>query len=264
MWNVWLAGWLAARVRCVVTAETLGRGGTSRVEIMPFDIYCDESHPELFSSRRPTAKYMTIGSLWTRAEDREEIKRRVKALRQKHGVRGEFKWSKISPSSLQFHLEIVDLFFELKLRFRVIVIDAGKVDLEAYHNGDPELGFYKFYYQLFRNWILPGSTYTVFCDGLITKQRGRLQDLKNVLTKACPAAEILAIESVDSSQSDLTQVCDILNGAVQMTFNQSNSGSSAKLEVAKRIERHLGSGIKRTWATEPKFNVFEIDLGRLS
>ena len=228
------------------------------------DVYCDESHPELFSSRNPTARFMTIGSLWTRASDRETMKSRIKSLRQKHGIWGEVKWSEFSPSSLAFHLELVDLFFAHELSFRVIVIDAEKVDLGKYHENDPELGFYKFYYQLFRNWIVAGRNYRVYCDGLITRQRGRLRDLRHVLSKACPGSEILAIESVNSAQSELTQLCDVLNGAVQMKFNQGNTGSTAKMAVMKRVEQHLSTEIKQTWATVRKFNVFVIDLGGAS
>lgn len=31
---------------------------------MDFEVYCDENHPELFTSQNPSADYLMIGSLW--------------------------------------------------------------------------------------------------------------------------------------------------------------------------------------------------------
>lgn len=66
---------------------------------MRFEVYCDECRPDLLSSQNPPARFMIIGSLWLRADDREEFKRAIHDLRERLGVGGEFKWQKVSPRS---------------------------------------------------------------------------------------------------------------------------------------------------------------------
>ncbi|PHS24956.1 MAG: hypothetical protein COA83_06730 [Methylophaga sp.] len=123
---------------------------------MKFDIYCDESRPDLLCSKNPTVRYMVIGSLWLPAEDRAQLKKDIHALRDKHHIGGEFKWQKVSPSRIDFYCDLVDLFMARgdRLRFRCIAVAHDKVDLLRFHGDDQELGFYKFYYQMLHHWIL--------------------------------------------------------------------------------------------------------------
>ena len=42
---------------------------------MEFDVYCDESRPDLFASRRnETGRFMLIGSVWFASEQRDVFK----------------------------------------------------------------------------------------------------------------------------------------------------------------------------------------------
>ncbi len=131
---------------------------------MDFEVYCDESRQDLIAKKQ-TGQFFMIGSLWLPAEIREDVKVGIAQLREKYSVRGEIKWSKISPSKKDFYIALIDLFisFQEKLRFRCIAIESSMVDL-GWHNHDKELGFYKFYYQLLHHWILDLNAYTIFCD----------------------------------------------------------------------------------------------------
>jgi hypothetical protein len=40
---------------------------------MEFEVYCDEAHPDLFTSANPKAQFLMIGSLWLPAELRDDI-----------------------------------------------------------------------------------------------------------------------------------------------------------------------------------------------
>src|SRR6185503_1189034 len=128
---------------------------------MRFDVYCDESRPEALGTERPDATNLVIGSLWLHTEDRDDLKKAIHHLRNEHNVGGEFKWQKVSPSRLSFYEQLLDLFFAQgdRLRFRCIVVDPEKVNLLRYHDGDQELGFYKFYYQMLHHWILDFNEY---------------------------------------------------------------------------------------------------------
>ena len=117
---------------------------------MKIDVYCDEAYPDLFSSKKPKARYMVIGSLWLRTEDRISYKNAIHHLRDQYNVGGEFKWTRLSPSRVEFYEALIGWFHEQgeNLRFRCIVIDHSQVNLVRFHDSDQELGFYKFYYQL--------------------------------------------------------------------------------------------------------------------
>lgn len=77
---------------------------------MEFDIYCDETLPDLFTSRQPHARYLMIGGLWISTKRRQEAKDKITELRKRHAVWGEMKWTKISPSKQVFYEDLIDLF----------------------------------------------------------------------------------------------------------------------------------------------------------
>lgn len=41
---------------------------------MNFDVYCDEAYPDLFSSKKPQARYLIIGGIWLKKENRDLFK----------------------------------------------------------------------------------------------------------------------------------------------------------------------------------------------
>jgi hypothetical protein len=229
---------------------------------MKFEVYCDEAQPDLFTSKKPRTRFLMIGGLWLPASLREEAKAKVAALRERHGVHGEMKWRKISPSSQGFYEEIIDLFFAYgtDLRFRCIAVDHAKIDMAKFHGGDGELGFYKFYYQLLHHWILDNNEYVVFCDLKTNRSPSRLAELRKVLANSNLFADIADVQPLPSGQLVLMQLCDILLGAASSRLNGARPASPAKLAIVERIEARLGRELGPTWIGEKKFNVFKINL----
>jgi hypothetical protein len=117
---------------------------------MDFEVYCDESRQEYFTSAPAPGKpqFVVIGSLWLESARRPALKALLKAIREEHNLHGEFKWQRVSPSRQLFYSEIINLFFDEPVRFRCIVLPAHQLDAVKFHNHDSELMFYKFYYQL--------------------------------------------------------------------------------------------------------------------
>lgn len=229
---------------------------------MKFDVYCDESRPEaLCAGRQGGAVQLVIGSLWLPTEDRDELKKAVHGLRNQHHVGGEFKWQKVSPSRLAFYEELLDLFFGQgdRLRFRCIVVDPEKVDLLRFHDGDQELGFYKFYYQMLHHWILDFNEYVVFCDNKPNRDMTRLQVLQKCLRHANLSATIENVQAVPSDESVLIQLADVLTGAASAKLNKSLHEGTAKAKLVKLLESRLGRELAHTWKSEQKFNVFMIN-----
>jgi hypothetical protein len=229
---------------------------------MLFDVYCDESRPDLFASQRPQAKYLVIGSLWMPAGKRQEFKKAIHDLRNKHKIGGEFKWQKVSPSRQGFYCELVRWFANVgnDLRFRCIVVDREKVNLLKFHDGDPELGFYKFYYQMLHHWILDFNQYAIFCDDKKNRIPARLRDLEQCLSRSNLSSEILRVQAISSGESVLIQLTDVLTGAASAKLNASMSPASAKAQVLTTLEGELRREIGPTPRFEQKFNVFRIDL----
>ncbi len=229
---------------------------------MQFEVYCDEVMPDLFTSTKRRGRYLMIGSLWLRAELRDEIKRKIRALREMHDTWGEIKWTKVSPSRLTFYLDLVDLFesYGLDLRFRCIAVDSEQVDMR-WHEYDEELGFYKFYYQMLHHWILDFNEYRIFCDTKTNRDPQRLATLRRCLSAANLSSRISSIQALPSRQVVLIQLCDLLLGAASSRINATLRPGGAKEVVVKRLESHLGvDQLHPTYRDAEKFNIFQIRL----
>lgn len=228
---------------------------------MKFEVYCDEANPDVLTSVNPRVQHLMIGSLWLPEELRDEIKLRVRALRQRHKAWGEIKWSKVSPNRREFYVELVDLFFSYgdNLRFRCIVVDTAQINM-ALDDGDGELGFYKFYYQLLHHWILDFNAYRIFCDVKTNRDPKRLPVLERCLAHANLSSSIDDIQSLPSHEVVLIQLCDLLLGAASSRINGTLNDGTAKAAVVQRLELALGRPLAPTRKREEKFNIFKIRL----
>ncbi len=228
---------------------------------MRFEVYCDEAHPDLFTSVNPRARFLMIGSLWLPAELREEIKLKVLELRALHQAWGEIKWSKVSPNRQAFYLDLIDLFFTYgeNLRFRCIAVDRRQVNLDL-HDNDCELGFYKFYYQLLHHWILDFNEYWIYCDTKTNRDPKRLPVLQRCLTRSNLSSVIRSIQSLPSREVVLIQISDLLLGAVSSRLNGTLQQGVAKMAVVQRLESALGRRLAPTPKGEEKLNIFRIQL----
>jgi hypothetical protein len=227
---------------------------------MNFEVYCDESGLEALTNHEAHA-YTAIGGIWMPADFRDVFKENINSIKDAHKVYGELKWNKLSPKFLNLYKEIADYFFQTpQLRFRVVLIESGKVDNHAFNNRDGELGFYKFYYQLLHHWIYDFNEYDVFLDHKINRNKGRLAELKNCLNNANLTSDINQVQGLPSDQSVGIQLADIFTGLVNAKFNNQTT-SEAKLDFISHVENtYLGKPVAPTHYWEEKFNVFKINL----
>ena len=228
----------------------------SEVVQKKFNIYCDES-----SIDNPSSKMMVIGALFIERGLVPEVRKKIKELREKHGVNGELKWVKTSSKVLPFYEELFTYLFSFdgsKITFRCIVVDKSQVNYEKYHKQDKELAFYKFYYQLLKR-RLKDDRYYIFLDFRPSKNKNSVRRLGEFLKLFSKGIE--HIQAYNSNENVLIQVADILTGAVSFARNTPN-GSAAKQELGKIIGKVIGkenlSFKSPFW--EDKFNIFCIDL----
>lgn len=223
------------------------------------EIYCDESRPETLFSNNSRDRYMVIGGVWLEKSARKQVKNKINYLRKIHGIYGEIKWTKISPMSVEFYKDLVNYFFEnTSIRFRCIVVDSTKVDLEKYHKSDSELGFYKFYYQLLVKWIEGNQNYLIYVDEKSNSDGTRLNELCRILNVG-GLGTIENVWPINSKESVFVELADVLIGAVSNKYN-SQGNSRAKLDIIDLIEDYIGGPISGTAQGEKKFNVFKIIL----
>lgn len=231
-----------------------------------YNIYCDESRQDLLACQQSinnNNRYCCIGGLMIPLEARNRVKNEIQELQKKYNTYGELKWGTVSQNKLNFYLHLIDYFFEeSELAFRTIVIDAEKIDNAIYNDSDQELGYYKFYYQMLVHWLDPNVTYRIYTDQKTNRDKQRLKELKTILNRSYHCKlPIESIQAIDSCQSLILQMENILMGAVGYKYNWNNMGlSSSKNLLVQKIETHLKHEICHTNKSEVKFNVFVISL----
>lgn len=227
---------------------------------MNFEIYCDESGIEALSNKQAHL-YAAIGGIWIPSEHRKNFKTSLKSIKNNFNIHGEFKWNKVSPAYFDFYKDIIDFFFQTDyVRFRIILLEASKIDNYKFHRGDNELGFYKFYYQLLHHWIFDFNTYDIFLDFKVNRNKGRLKELNRVLNNSNLTSNVKQVQGLPSEENLGIQLADLLTGVVAAKFNQKIT-SPAKTALIDHIEKkYLEREIRKTNRGEDKFNIFLIDL----
>ena len=228
---------------------------------MEYVVYCDESRHE----GQQHDQYMAIGSIWVPKSSKHKLNRKFRSICASGGINAEVKWQKTSNVCLDTYKALVDFFYsEDEINFRAIVVDKTKVDLEKYHNGDSELGFYKFYYEMLIKWVEHGNSYVILIDFKKNRDNKRHVNLKNVLVNAAKYfADIKELTIIDSEDNPLAQLCDLLTGAVAASYCKGLRAKSPKSELSEYIAERGGFESLTFVSPRPeisKFNLFKIKL----
>lgn len=208
---------------------------------------------------------MAIGSLWLPREAKAQLTEKFKTLCQSCGLGSEVKWSKTSGKYLSEYKQLIDFFYaDDTIRYRVIVVEHSKVDVNLYHDGDRELGFYKFYYQVLKQWLEEGNEYLILLDYKRNKGSGRYSTLRTYLERAVRGkAWISDLTVIDSSQAPLSQLCDLLTGAIAAAWCLDLPAGSPKAMLAQYLADKRGTSTLRVCNSNPhpcKFNIFHLSL----
>lgn len=236
-----------------------------------FQIYCDES-------RQNKDRFMILGGLVTTNLNIEKVLQTIRQFRSENSAHGEFKWTKISNKMLPVYKELIDHFFALNsnnhLDFRCLIIDNHKVNNKKYNNGNKELGFHKFYFQLIVNSFIRlkaskkyETKFYIFLDEFKAKQT--LEEFKSIINVGAkkylklPYNPCQDLQFIDSKLSDLIQINDILLGAVGWHKNELDKVagfSSSKAEIANHIADKVGVERLGEQIRQSRFNVWNFNL----
>lgn len=232
---------------------------------MDYNIYCDEScHLEHDGQR-----YMILGGILCEKQNRKLIKKDILEIKRKNGVKesAEIKWNKVSPSKLNYFKELVDYFFyNDMLRFRAIIIDKKQLQHEKFRQTHDEW-YYKMYYQLLQNLAEPKANNYIYLDIKDTKSARKVEGVRNYLNlkmRYFDDEPIKHIQSINSEESSIMQLADLLIGAIgykNRKIYEESLASIAKTELMNYIIEKSGYSLnKSTFLSEKKFNLFCINL----
>ena len=235
--------------------------GFLKKKIESINIYADES-----SIDNPLAPYMIIGAVFLDRKMVPRIKKEISKIQKEFFINGELKWIKTSAKSLSFYKKLFSYLFSLDdkaFSYKCIVVKKDDVDYNKYHDGDKELAFYKFYYELLKNKLDEGQNYYVFLDFKPSKSKDRVRRIGKFLTMVNQGIEIKHIQAYSSDDNIFIQIADILTGAVGYDRNYEKK-SVNKVELTKIIASAAGKenlSFCSTLKGDKQFNIFCIKPG---
>lgn len=224
-----------------------------------YNIYCDEScHLE-----RDHQEVMVLGAIWCPMIRAKEISKNLRSIKKKHKLSDNFelKWTKISPSKIQYFLDVVEYFFnEKELHFRSIIIPDKRKLCHKNFQQDHDTWYYKMFFLLLNAIFEPsGYSYRIYLDIKDTRSGRKIEKLHQVLCNKnydFSRDIINKVQAVRSDEVEILQVTDLLIGAMSY-LNRGIKTSKAKLELIKRVQDLSGYSLQAsTLLKENKFNLF--------
>lgn len=233
--------------------------------IYKYNIYCDEScHLE-----HDHKKYMIMGALKCETQKRKIICQDIRKIKEKYGIPAfqEVKWTKVSEKNYELYRNLINYFFDNEnLKFRAIIIDKEKINHSKF-NQNHDTFYYKVYYQLLCRAVVPKQENYIYLDIKDTKSNRKIRKLKECLqygTYDFNTKYIKNIQTINSKESELLQLCDIIIGAIGYINREENKKekfSYAKLKLVELIKEKSGYNLKQTtFLSEEKFNLFFMEM----
>ena len=232
---------------------------------MKYIIYCDEScHLE-----NDHQKIMVLGAIRCEKSYKKQAVNDIRRIKEKYNMNKfcEVKWTKVSPDKLDMYLELVNYFFtNPNLSFRAVVVDKTKLKHELF-NQTHDSFYYKVYYQLLCRIIVPNNEDYIYLDIKDTKGARKVRKLGEVLANGLYDFNmecIKNVQNINSKESELLQLADILIGAISYlnrNENEKENYSQSKMNLIETIINSSGYNLRKsTFLSEEKFNLFFMEL----
>lgn len=208
-------------------------------------VYCDESS-------QTKARYMVLGALFLSETAQGTIGQIFDRIRQERLAGMPMKWESISNWFMCEYQEVAMLIANHgqlgRFEYHAMIINTSMLDHDTYNEGDAELGYYKFFFQLLKHRMRhKDAVYYVTMDRRTNRKKHRLADLRshlnNHLWTNYGYDPVRTIVSRKCSDVNFLQITDILTGAVAFHANdrdKARDASPAKTTIAKKLARALG------------------------
>ena len=232
---------------------------------MKYNIYCDEScHLE-----NDHQKIMVLGAIKCEKSYKKQAVNDIRNIKEKYNMNKfcEVKWTKVSPDKFDMYLELVNYFFSNpNLSFRAVVVDKTKLKHELF-NQTHDSFYYKVYYKLLCRIIVPNNENYIYLDIKDTKGARKVRKLGEVLANGLYDFNmecIKNVQNINSKESELLQLADILIGAISYlnrNENEKENYSQSKMNLIETIINSSGYNLRKsTFLSEEKFNLFFMEL----
>lgn len=209
-------------------------------------VYCDESS-------QTKSRHMVLGALFLSEDVHDDIEQEFREIRGDRLANAEMKWEKVSDYYFDQYRESALLIARRgaigHFEFHAMMLDRSKFDHETYNQGDEELGYYKFFFNLLK-WRMmrhEGSVFYVTMHRRNNKVKGRLDTLKYYLNSHLftkwsyePVREIVARAAPEVL---FLQITDILIGAIAYHANNRDAAPNAK-RAKVRLAREIARGLR--------------------
>lgn len=222
-----------------------------------YNIYCDESC-HLCSDNMAS---MVLGAVWCESQEASKHNSAIAAIKKNNNLSRyfEIKWTKVSDSKLDFYLELLQYFFDNEqIGFRAWVIPDKSILRHEDFKQTHDEWYYKMYFYLLRNLILPDNQHYIYVDIKDTRSIEKLRKLEEFIANAkydFSREAIKIVQHVHSHDINLMQLADLLIGALSYHWRQLRS-SHAKMEFIRYIKERTGYSLNvSTLPSERKFNV---------
>jgi hypothetical protein len=221
-----------------------------------FNVYCDESR----HLQADESSAMVLGAVWVESDRVTEITRRIREIKNKHGISpyAELKWTSVSPSKLQMYIDVIDYFFDDEaLHFRGVIASKNGLKHDQYAQSHDDW-YYKMMFVLLKTILDPKNQFNIYLDHKDTRSAERVRSLKLFLNKTTYEFDeslVGKLQTIRSHESALLQLTDLISGA--LAFNRSaKQESAAKKRIVERIKERSGKSLqKSTLFREDKLNL---------
>lgn len=236
-------------------------------------IFCDES-------RQTQDRFMVLGGLIVNSKSIQVINDTIDKYRNEEKMFAELKWSKISDQKLNEYKRFIEYFFALnnsdRMYFRCLIVDNHNVNHKKFNQGNKEVGFYKFYYQLLLHCFGKKNCSNKKKERLIVildqrDSKYKLDDMKYMLNNGINKkyginySPFVSIEPRDSKKSNILQINDIILGAIGFQKNGYHllaNSKQSKVKLAEYIAEQAGlkSLLNDTTLANKRFTIWNFKL----
>lgn len=206
-------------------------------------------------------RYMVIGAIYVPVAYITQSQRDIKKIKANHGFRSDYeiKWTKISNLNINLAMDLIKYFFDSgHLGFRGYIIDKSCLNHETFSQ-DHDTWYYKMMYKMIEFIQKEGFEMNIYLDIKDTRSKEKMNELYRILSyqsKKLNYGDIKKVQAIQSQESQIIQITDILIGALR--YKKSNySSSNNKLKIIDYISELSGQNLETNSSLEnKKFNIF--------
>jgi hypothetical protein len=224
---------------------------------MTYDLYLDEScHLE-----HDNVSVMTLGYSKVPRIKSDELRLLLRAIKEKHGMTKELKWSKFSNAKLGLYKELVDYFFDTPIEFSCVLIKfKERLDHSDFNMGPHDNYYYRIIFHLLHPIPTEGN-YRVFIDFKDTRGKEKLKKIHELLDEQCKGNSPFShFQHLRSHENEFFQLTDFFIGAIAYKSRLKNEldlpVNYPKLDFIDYLEKKSGFTLDEGTAPwETKFKI---------